>query len=210
MSTGGARAMTVTSAAPGAGPRRWSAVLAWGLWALALFAVPAIAWWDHRLRQVGRPELAPLGDSGVPYLLGMVSAATVGAVVASRRPRHPVGWLLLALGLTVAANGVIYGYTNYGLLARPGSLPAADDLADVSNGSLLALAAFLGFILLLTPTGSPPSPRWRWWARLSAAAPVLGMLSWHWCPSRDRSSRSPTRWLFPPWPARCRRSRRWP
>ena len=170
--------MAVTSAAPGAGPRRWSAVLAWGLWALALFAVPAIAWWDHRLRQVGRPELAPLGDSGVPYLLGMVSAATVGAVVASRRPRHPVGWLLLALGLTVAANGVIYGYTNYGLLARPGSLPAADDLADISNGSLLALAAFLGFILLLTPTGSPPSPRWRWWARLSAAAPVLGMLSW--------------------------------
>jgi hypothetical protein len=25
-----------------------------------------------------------------------VSAATVGAVVASRRPRHPVGWLLLS------------------------------------------------------------------------------------------------------------------
>jgi hypothetical protein len=158
-------------------PRR-SAVLAWVLWGLILLAVPTIAWWDYRLRQVGRPELAPLGESGVPYLLGMVSAATVGAVVASRRPRHPVGWLLLALGLTVAANGVIYGYTNYGLLARPGSLPAADYVAAVSNGSVLLLAACLGFILLLTPTGSPPSARWRWWARLSAAALVLGMLSW--------------------------------
>jgi hypothetical protein len=153
-------------------------VLAWALWTLILLAVPIIAWWDHRLRQVGRPELAPLGQSGVPYLLGMVSAATVGAVVASRRPRHPVGWLLLALGLTVAGNGVIYGYTNYGLLARPGSLPAADYVAAISNGSILLLAACLGFILLLTPTGSLPSPRWRWWAGLSTAAPVLGLLSW--------------------------------
>ena len=153
-------------------------MLAWALWALILLAVPIIAWWDYRLRQVGRPELAPLGGSGVPYLLGMVSAATVGAVVASRRPRHPVGWLLLALGLAVAGNGVIYGYINYGLLARPGSLPAAAYVAAISNGSILALAACLGFVLLLTPTGSLPSARWRWWARLSAAAPVLGLLSW--------------------------------
>ena len=153
-------------------------MLAWALWALTLLAVPTIVWWDQRLRQVGRPELAPLGESGVPYLLGMVSAATVGAVVASRRPRHPVGWLLLALGLVVAGNGVIYGYTNYGLLARPGSLPAADYVAAVSNGSVLPMAACLGFILLLTPTGSLPSPRWRWWARLSVAALVLGVLAW--------------------------------
>jgi hypothetical protein len=170
--------MAVTSAAAGPGPSRRSAVLAWALWALMVLAVPAIAWWNHRLRQAGHPELAPLGGSGVPYLLGMVSAATVGAVVASRRPRHPVGWLLLALGLTVAGNGVIYGYTNYGLLARPGSLPAADYVAAVSNGSILPLAACLGFILLLTPTGSLPSARWRWWARLSIAALVLGVLSW--------------------------------
>jgi hypothetical protein len=28
-----------------------------------------------------------------------VSASTVGAVLAIRRPRHPVGWLLLGLAL---------------------------------------------------------------------------------------------------------------
>jgi hypothetical protein len=129
-------------------------------------------------------------------------------VVASRRPRHPVGWLLLALGLTVAGNGVIYGYTNYGLLVRPGSLPAADYVAAVSNGSILPLAACLGFILLLTPTGSLPSGRWRWWARLSTAALVLGLLSWALVPFEEPFGSIATRWPFPPWPARCRQSRR--
>jgi hypothetical protein len=35
----------------------------------------------------------------------------------------------------------------------------------------------LGFVLLLTPTGSPPSPRWRRWARATAAAPVVCLLA---------------------------------
>jgi hypothetical protein len=54
-----------------------------------------------------------------------VSAATAGAVVASRRPTHPVGWLLLASAVLLAATGVAAAYGPYGLLARPGALPAA-------------------------------------------------------------------------------------
>jgi len=34
-----------------------------------------------------------------------------------------------------------------------------------------------GFALLLTPTGSLPSPRWRWWARVAAAAPLVAVLA---------------------------------
>jgi hypothetical protein len=39
------------------------------------------------------------------------------------------------------------------------------------------MAACISFVLLLTPTGSLPSPRWRWWARVAAAACVLGIAS---------------------------------
>jgi hypothetical protein len=157
---------------------RWPAALAWVLWPLAVLGFAVLAWFDPLLRQAGRPDLALLRSSDtIPYLLGVVSAATVGAVLASRRPAHPVGWLLLALGLSVGWAAAATGYANYGLLARPGTLPAADYAALYHGVNILLVAACLGFVLLLTPTGSLPSPRWRWWARAAAAAPLLALVS---------------------------------
>jgi hypothetical protein len=124
----------------------------------------------------GRPDLGLLTPNQYAYVLTLVSAATVGAVLASRRPRHPVGWLLLALGLSVVASGVAQGYADYGLLARPGSLPGARWVAQYDDVSFIAWPALVGFILLLTPTGSLPSPRWRWWAIVTAALPVVFLL----------------------------------
>jgi hypothetical protein len=147
------------------------------LWALAMGGLPVIGWLDHLLRQAGRPDLAPLTPDAVAYVLGLVSAATVGAVLASRRPRHPVGWLLLALALLVVAIGVTTSYPTYGLLVRPQSLPGAVYSAVYHGVGLLPIAACLSFILLLTPTGSLPSPRWRWWARVTVAAPLLAVVS---------------------------------
>jgi hypothetical protein len=89
----------------------------------------------------GRPDLGLLTPNQYAYMLTLVSAATVGAVLASRRPR--VGWLLLALGLSVVVSGVADGYAGYGLQVRPGSLP---------------------------------SPRWRWWAIVTAAVPIVFLL----------------------------------
>ena len=142
---------------------------------------------DRRLREdgwlrwpgsaAGRPDLA-LGTSDVPaFVLATLSATTVGALLASRRPRHPVGWLLLGLGLPVALSGVATGYANYGLMARPGSLPGAD-LAAVYHGvSILGALTCLQFVLLLTPTGSLPSPRWRWWAWFVGGAAVVALVT---------------------------------
>ena len=154
----------------------WAAALAWALWALTLLCLPVLAWFDHLLRQAGRPELTWSQAGGVPFGVAAVSAATVGGVLASRRSRHPVGWLLLGLGLTLSAGDVVYVYVRYGLVARPGSLPAAGYLAGVSLGTIAIWLACAGFVLLLTPTGSLPSARWRWWARVAAAAPVVYVL----------------------------------
>jgi hypothetical protein len=165
--------MAVTAPAPRAGFRRWASLAAWALWALAILGLGGVAGLDRLLRQAGRPDLTVLNPDGVPYLLAAVSSATVGAVLASRRPRHPVGWLLLALGLTVSVEAVADGYGNYGVQARPGAVPAAGLVALYNPATLAILLACIGFVLLLTPTGSLPSPRWRWWARVAAAAPVV-------------------------------------
>jgi hypothetical protein len=170
----GAKTMAVTPVTRQARPRSWPGLLAWAMWALTMLGLAAALWLNQLQRQAGSPETAwLLQPASVPLLVAAVSAATVGALVASRRPAHPVGWLLLGLGLLVVGNGVVSGYVSYGLLARPGALPAAAYLAGVSNSIQVLWVTCVSFILLLTPTGSLPSPRWRWWARVAVAAPVL-------------------------------------
>jgi hypothetical protein len=151
-------------------------LLAWALWALAMLGIVLAAWLDHLLRQAGRAELSPLREAGVA-VVALVSAATVGALLGSRRPAHPVGWLLLTIGLSVAAAWVSWEYATYGLVGRPGALPGAEYAAVVNSTVLFPLLASVGFILLLTPTGSLPSPHWRWWARSTAAAAAVGLLT---------------------------------
>jgi hypothetical protein len=168
-----------SSARPAWPPRRWAAGVAWTLWTLAVLGLVATAWLDRLLRQAGRPELAVLRGGGVAVVLSAASAATAGAVLASRRPRHPVGWLLLAFGLLPQAlSGAAEGYARYGLLARPGTLPGAEQLAALASATFVPGLSLIAFILLLTPTGSLPSPRWRWFARVTAALPVAFLAAW--------------------------------
>jgi hypothetical protein len=147
----------VTPAVRGAWPR-WRPGVAWALWALATFGLALVPWLDHLLRQAGRPDLVNFTAGAGPVVLAGVSAATIGAVLASRRPAHPVGWLLLTLSLDVTAGGVAASYANYGVLARPGALPAARYVALFFPAAAVTTLTCIGFVLLLTPTGSLPHP----------------------------------------------------
>jgi hypothetical protein len=154
-------------------------VLAWALWVLVVLGLAAGFWLEVLLRRAGRSD--PL-DTAVGPTLAAVSAATVGAVLAGRRPRHPVGWLLLAFALSLAVNGVAGGYAPYGLEARPGALPAAAWVAMYYPATALVAFACLGLVLLLVPTGSPPSPRWRWWGWLTVGTLAVLLLAMPFAP----------------------------
>ena len=157
---------------PGSRPtwaRRSSAGLAWALWMLVVLGLTVTPGLNQLARQAGRSDLGSDSNTAI-YGLVAVSAAMVGAVLASRRPRHPVGWLLLALGLWF-----IYGYASWVLLAWRG-------------GAARRWPSDLGYqrrcdpgLDRLHPAAHPDRvaalPRWRWWARIAAAAPLLGLVS---------------------------------
>jgi hypothetical protein len=151
-------------------------VLAWAVAGLTMLSGAPALWLASRTWLAGVDEASPTVGTVAPVVLVVVSAMTVGALVASHRPRHPVGWLLLGVGLGVASNVLVEPYVTYGLLVRPGSLPGAGHLVGFVYSSFLVALSCAGFVLLLTPTGRLPSPRWRWWARVAAAAPVVTMV----------------------------------
>jgi hypothetical protein len=96
--------------------------------------------------------------------------------VAARRPAHPVGWLLLGIALSLTATAANAQYFIYGLLVRPGALPAARSAVLYQPATTFTALTLIGFVLLLTPTGALPSPRWRWPARVMAATPAVLVL----------------------------------
>jgi hypothetical protein len=149
------------------------AVLAWTLWAVAMTILALIPVSDQLLRNAGRPDLVQFSTETIPPFLSAVSAATVGAVLAHRRPRHPVGWLLLAMTMCSVATAAAAQYLVYALLAGQDMLPATDHAVRFYAAGGVTPLVLLSFVLLLTPTGSLPSPRWRWWARGTIATPVF-------------------------------------
>ena len=110
-------------------------------------------------------------------LIGMTGFATVGALVASRHPRNPIGWLFSAIAFGVVLVGFRETYVVYALFTSPGSLPGATVVAWLGGWIPLLAITSIPFVFLLFPDGSPPSRRWRpvgWIALASMSLLVLG------------------------------------
>ena len=75
----------------------------------------------------------------------------VGALIASRRPRNAIGWILLTEGLLWMSLGMTDYYGLYGV-ARPGSIPFPVGVAAVNNFMWVPAVGLLGtYVFLLFP-----------------------------------------------------------
>ena len=154
--------------------RRTAAWLAWSLWALSL-ALTALSLLLLVLN-LSHPDV-PVYSFWAENVLFSIGYSTVGAVIVPRMPQeNRIGWLFCAIGLLWAVLHFIGEYAIYALLAEPGSLPAGELASWVYSWLWVPGLGLLMFICLLFPNGRLPSARWRWFARLSALATLVGMV----------------------------------
>jgi hypothetical protein len=123
----------------------------------------------------------------------IVIDVTVGAILASRRPENPVGWLLCLSGVAVSTSSFASQYAIYALLARPDSLPAGEAMAWIASWMLPIMSGLQVSYLILFPTGRLPSRRWRWLARLTVAYILVGVITAAFSPGAYLGSLGPIR-----------------
>jgi hypothetical protein len=116
-------------------------------------------------------------DYWLDNTLGAMSLAPVGALIASRRPANPVGWLLCLNGVGYSIGHFSAQYAIYALLARPNSLLVGEALAWITSWILPIMIGLQVFSFLLFPTGRLPSDRWKWLAWLTVAFVIVGVIT---------------------------------
>jgi len=116
----------------------------------------ALAYVDRHLVPVSGWDFSSVFEEA-----SFIAIPAVGFVLASRRPGNRVGWILLGSGLVLGLGFFCERYSQRGLVAAPGSLPAARAAAWFLNWAWAIPAAGLAFTLLLFPTGRLRSRRWR-------------------------------------------------
>ena len=91
-----------------------------------------------------------------------VTFPVAGVALATKRPRNPLGWLLLAIGAFFLSPGA--AYARYASVTRGGELPGAGLALALHYPGWVLFIGLSGFLLMLFPDGHLPSPRWRWFA----------------------------------------------
>jgi hypothetical protein len=153
--------------------------VAWGLCGLtALLAVPTLLLLANGAGQSTPGDSFGLGGfGGLSFLAASLVFATTGALVASRVPENPIGWIFCLTGLLVGVGDFAYQYADFALFGAAHSPPGGVTAAWLQNLGLPPAFGLLGLSLLLFPDGRLPSRRWRpalWLAVLGMAFVVIG------------------------------------
>jgi hypothetical protein len=105
-----------------------------------------------------------------------VGYSVIGAVIASRLPNHPIGWICCAVGLIAAVDHFGGEYALYALQALPYALPGGRAMLWLQGWFWMLFVGLIVFLLLLFPTGRLPSSRWRPFAWVSVAVISAGVI----------------------------------
>lgn len=152
-------------------------ILAWAIFLAACVGVVQQGWFDRQLRGIAQGE-AWEGDSGlvqsVLFVALILSFTLTGLLIALRRSRNPLGWLLLTIGAIFALGPTSYG--RYSILVH--ALPFGRLALAFDQWTWIPAVGLLGtYTLFLFPDGHLPSPRWRWLARLTTATLVVSSVA---------------------------------
>src|SRR5215207_9540779 len=158
---------------------RTAAWLAWSLCAVCVALLGLALLLDFLTGEVipaGMPGERP--GPGVAVLTGVLSLAfpTVGALIASRLPTNPIGWLFCGMGVLYDAGRFTGAYADYAL-AENFAFPGGEYVAWFSSCLWFAGLPLGVFLVLLFPEGRLSSRRWRivaWAAIFGAALATLG------------------------------------
>jgi signal transduction histidine kinase len=151
------------------GRRRWGRHAPWLALAGSVLIVAAFV-----IEQAGLFGV-PKGSEDGPFFMGalvlaMIAWGGAGALIGRRRPEN-------LIGLVLAGEAFLLGVTAFSETYSRSDLPFVEVAGEIfSDFVLVPLLLAVPLLLLLFPTGRPPSRRWNWVGAMLAVSAVAGTL----------------------------------